>query len=348
MALRDYESFDNLQSGTTAPGNAFTQKGWSYGGNSPWIEIGGGRFGTDCFRDRNNNVYAYKTYDNQPTWIIGAAFFSRGADGYDGVFQFYDDTTPGYQLTLILNANKLEVRRGNWAGTLLGTGTKTLVNNVFYYIEIKATFHTSTGSVEVRVNEATDINLSGINTAGAGAASASRVILGDLNGGGTQPSWDDYYACDGTGSAPFNTFLGDVRVCSLRPSGNGNSSQLLGSDGNSTDNYLLVDEPGDVDIADYVQSGTVSQKDTYAMTDLPSATGTVYAVKPVMVVTKDDAGSRSAASVIRLSATEQDSANHSLSTSYEWVQDIRTAKPGGGTWTVSDVNSMEVGMKVTA
>ena len=56
--------------------------------------------------------------------------------------------------------------------------------------------------------------------------------------------YDDLYICDGTTvpGEPVNDFLGDVRVDTLYPNGNGNSSQWVGQDANSTDNYLNVDD----------------------------------------------------------------------------------------------------------
>jgi hypothetical protein len=62
---------------------------------------------------------------------------------------------------------------------------------------------------------------------------------------------------------------------------------------------------------------------------------------------KTNAGVRSIASVARLSGTEVDSSDKALSVSYAYLPDIRETKPGGGAWSISDVNSAEFGVKVT-
>jgi hypothetical protein len=143
-------------------------------------------------------------------------------------------------------------------------------------------------------------------------------------------------------------FLGDVRVQALLPTGNGNSSQLVGSDGNSTDNYLLVDEVPPNEDTDYVESATVNDKDTYVFGNLTPTTGTVFGVQIVAEARKTDAGVRSFKSVARLSATEADGPDTTLSTTYAFYMDKRDTKPGGGSWTITNVNDAEFGVKVTA
>lgn len=233
-------------------------------------------------------------------------------------------------------------------GTVLGTSTFVAAAGVWAYYEIKVLISDTVGTVELRVNGSStpDISLTGLDTRNGGTGVVNSITLSDPGGSGT--SFDDLYICDDAGSAPNNDFLGDVKVETLRPSGNGNSSQLVGSDGNSTDNYLLVDETTPDSDTTYVESATVGDKDTYAYGDLATTTGTVYGVQLSPSVRKTDAGLRSVCSVARLSGTETDSADKVLSTTYQHMTDMRETKPGGGAWTISDVNSAEFGIKVTA
>lgn len=261
----------------------------------------------------------------------GTRHITLGVDPVNGQFIAHLGTITAAQVTGGASATGL-ISRNNW-----------------YYVEMKAKIADSpNGTLEVRLNGATIISTSGVDTRNASTAYADTIGIGDP-AGATGPSlqYDDLYVIDATtGSAPTNTFLGDSRVETLMPSGNGNSSQLLGSDGNSTDNYLLVDETI-VDPSDYVGSGTVSDKDTYAFANLATTSGTVYGVQLVPMAWKSDAGTRQFASVARLSGTEVDSASRNLSTSVLFWPDLREAKPGGGVWTISDVNAAEFGAKVT-
>jgi hypothetical protein len=154
---------------------------------------------------------------------------------------------------------------------------------------------------------------------------------------------------DGTGSSPKNGYFGDIKVPALVPNGNGNASQLLGSDGNSTDNYLHVDELSPDSDTTYVESSTVTNKDTYTYQDLTSASGTIYAVNVLPYARKTDAGARSIRTLARLSGTEVDNGTDLvLGSSYVYHDTMYEEKPGGGDWTVSDLNSTEFGVQVVA
>lgn len=74
---------------------------------------------------------------------------------------------------------------------------------------------------------------------------------------------DDLAINDSSGSFE-NTWCGEGEVICLRPNGNGDNSDWGGSDGNSTDNYLLVNEVPP-DTATYVEDNTANQIDDYEM-----------------------------------------------------------------------------------
>ena len=110
-------------------------------------------------------------------------------------------------------------------------------------------------------------------------ATMNGIVLGtrvNFDNTQTQMRFDDVYLVDT--SAPNGDFLGDVRVAYLAPNGNGASSQFVGSDLNSVDNYLLVDEVPANDDTDYVQSDVLNNIDTYALADLPANAGVVKSV----------------------------------------------------------------------
>lgn len=92
---------------------------------------------------------------------------------------------------------------------------------------------------------------------------------------------DDCAINDTTGS--FQTgYPGSGKVIVLRPNGNGDNSAWTGSDGNSTDNYLLVDETPP-DSTDYVESNTSGQIDDYDFAATPAELGTNDTINVVHV-----------------------------------------------------------------
>lgn len=283
---------------------------------------------------------------NEQTLVCGAAIKLGSLTPADAVniLEFADGGSTQVAVRQVADGTgRLQVFIG-------GTGSTTSANNavsagVYHYIEMKATIANSGGSVEVRVDGAAVITISGADTQATGNAYANQF---ELNGYRTQSGavvFDDVYLCNDDGGTN-DDFLGDCRVQYIAPNGNGTTSQLLGSDGNSTDNYLLVDESTPNSDTDYVASSTVDDKDTYNYESVTPTSGNVFGVQIVDWIRKTDAGARSFKTVARHSGTEEDSSSVPVATSYTYYLDIRETKPGGGSWSISDVNAAEFGVKV--
>jgi len=360
--LRFCESWDH----TNSPGQKWDgSAGSGYPGVS--ASIPGGRFGTRAAHFMNiglgtlsSNRGLFKNFvgSTETTWTVGFAYQPYGYSNGQPVLicGFYESSGTILHVGLWMDSSgHLLVRRGT--GTTLATSTYIAPTGAFLYFEFKATVHDTAGAYEVRVNGTNVLSGTGADTRNAGAGVVDRIQfsggIGMGDGAEITYALDDVYMCDsvdsGISGIPNNTFLGDVRVQALLPSGNGATSNLVGSDGNSTDNYLLVDEDPPNDDTDYVESATVGQKDTYAYGDLSASSGTVYGVQLCPYARRTDAGARSIATVARLSSTEVDGANKALGSSYTYrdLMDVREAKPGGGAWAIADVNSAEFGVKVT-
>lgn len=316
--------------------------------NACSISTGTPRLGPQCLLvgTQTSGQGIFKTLPTSySTLVVGFAINFATTQSGDLAFFYFGDGGSDQMRLNINSSHQIQVQRGD--GTTLATASPTLSIGVYYYIEFKVTFHGSTGAYELRIGEANVASGSGVDTTTTANNSANRISFQSNTNNGFRV--DDLYVCDTSGSAPTNDFLGDVRIESIFPNGNGNSSQFDGSDGNSTDNYLLVDDTTDPDDdTTYVQSPDVGDKDTYAYGNVTPTAGTVYGVQQIPYARKTDAGTRSIVSVSRLSGTEVDSATKTLTTSYAYYPDISEAKPGGGVWTISDVNSAEFGYKVTA
>lgn len=144
----------------------------------------------------------------------------------------------------------------------------------------------------------------------------------------------------------------DQRFLRLSANGNGVSSQWDGSDADSTDNYLLVDEVLPDDDTTYVESVDSLDLDSYTMENITLETGwEIAAVIPWAVAKKLSAGSpldlkhyiRTTISGTPYSAT---SAAQVLGTSYALYWERRTTDPDSGAWSETDVNNTEIGIEV--
>lgn len=341
MALLFIDSFDHYTT-TTAEVKWTTLSNASIGAHGR-----NGTNGIQCGASNTPGALSKTLSTSYGTLIMGvAARFGSvtPSDATTDILEFLDGTTSQISMRSTADGTgRLLLARG-------GTQIAISANNVFTpevycYLELKVVFGSS-GSAELRLNGTAIITFSGDTTASAND-SANRISLGGYRTQSGAVEFDDFYLCDSSGGVN-DDFLGDVRVEYIAPNGNGNTSQLVGSDGNSTDNYLLVDENPPNGDTDYVQSATVDEKDTYAYANLTPTTGSVYGVQLSPYARKTDAGARGLKTVARHSGTEEDSAAQALSTSYAFYSDIRETKPGGGSWSISDVNGAEFGVKVAA
>lgn len=317
-----------------------------------------GRFSTNGYRAAGGAVGPRNLHKllttNYAELIAGVACSLAGGGEILG---FYDTIGGFTQVVIVASGSNMVVYRGN--PNEGGTGTLATLPGVlataysrFNYYEVRTKIHNSTGTVEVRMNGATLVSLTGQDTSRTGNEYASGVYLGNITNNNTLGnSWDDFYVCDtvdsGIAGAPNNDFLGDVHVETVYPNGNGASSQFDGSDGNSIDNYLLVDETAQDGDTTYVESGDIGDKDTYAYSNMVASTGTVYGVQINPYAKKTASGTRSFKTIARTGGgTEQDGAEKFLGTSYTWYPSPRDGDPDGNQWTISNVNAAEFGQKV--
>lgn len=233
------------------------------------------------------------------------------------------------------------------ATTVLGTTTAVLVVNTYSYLEFKVTINDTTGVVQIRNNGVLVLDLSAQDTAN-GAAGWNNIRLGTVGqaSGTVQRYYDDLYVLDGTGSAPLNTVLGDVRVDARYPTAEGASSAWTPLSG--TDNALMVDETAPDDDTTYVSTSTTGATDTHVTQDAPVAGAAIYGVQHCLNMKKADAGPCTVAPVVRYSTTDYTGSDLSPSTSYAYGLVVQETNPGTGVqWTDTDFNASEFGYKKT-
>ena len=179
---------------------------WS-SGNVTTISPTYGRYGNGLRMSTTTSLQ--RTFDNQATWIVGAAYRAEalGAASAVPIFTVLDGVT--IQALLVLNPNgTLSVCRTT-AATVLGTSTYALAPNVWYSVEWRVTVGNAAATV-VRVNEVEVVNLPSVDTQNTANAYANVVRLGQ-NVTGHLAAVDDVYILDTTGGVN-DAFLGDVRV----------------------------------------------------------------------------------------------------------------------------------------
>lgn len=284
-------------------------------------------------------------------------FYGVAINVTSGIFGATGSANPGIvlrgdsgtvdHLTLNWDVNgRVHLRRGSPNGAVIATSSHTpLVSGTWHYYEIEATVADAGGVCKVRLDGVEVINFTGDTKNGGTNTTIDQVHIGNL---AVTPTMllDDEYLNDDTGPAPHNTYWGDVSIRESRYNGNGAINQLVGSDGNSVDNHLQVDEVP-YNTTDYNGSATPGQQDLYAVADISGAT-TVLAVQQHVYVAKTDAGARSIKTLMRAATgTIASSAETPLSTTYAVVDGpIRTTDPDNAALTQANINSAQFGVEV--
>ena len=216
--------------------------------------------------------------------------------------------------------------------------------NKWYEVFIEKVYHASTGTFKLWMNGRLEVDESGLNT-------GTIPTHTDIVSGGYLPTQiNDGYLMDvvvGDGSdSPSAAFPYSLNAHTLLPDGNGNSSVLVGSDADSTDNYLLVDNPNPNE-AEFVGSAVEGDKDTYTMEDLPSASEDIIGVIAEQIAAKADQGTKFMRPVIRTVSTDYVGDSYALAQSYALDWHAWDLNPNTSlAWTGTEVNAIEVGAEV--
>lgn len=281
-------------------------------------------------------------YWHQGLWSQGGVFGNTQPSL--APWHLYTDNAGTCHLSCTFEAStgKLQLRRGA-AGPVIATSAKQVGPAAQWNsMQVKATIHDTTGECVIKLNGEVWINYTGDTRNGGTLTRPDRLAL---PAGAGYCLHDDVLVVDTT-TANDNSWPGEIIILAIKPSGNGAHSDLVGSDGNSTDNYALVDDLP-TNSADYVGSVTALAKDTYDMTQITKV-GNVVAVRQTSVVSKSDAGTKFGKSIVRSAAGAfTKGADIGLSTSpAPSSEPISKTDPDGNPWTVARVNAAEFGFEV--
>jgi hypothetical protein len=276
---------------------------------------------------------------------LGFAFKSdRGVGGGLGVILQLKtvgagkyDPPPGY--IYISNAGQVGVGGSGGGG---GAGVAVVSTGAWVYIEVHVKVAGSSGTVAIQVNGGPYLATVPCNF---GSSALQMIELwNDTHSGGEYAYYDDLYVTDTSGT--LNGFLGDCHVETIVPDAVGASSMFAPLSGA---NWTNVDEKPPDDDTTYVSSTTPGDIDTYQMSNITLASGTVLGLKTNLYAKKDDAGFRSLAAVYRQGGTNYVGTGLTLSASYVCQSEIKELNPATGVpWTIAEINANEFGAKLIA
>ncbi len=138
----------------------------------------------------------------------------------------------------------------------------------YQYLEIKFSC-TGDDTVQVRINGSDVIaSTSGLNLRQSGAGGFGRLYFKAATTNGATTFFDDVYVLDSSGDAPFNDFLGDLKV----------DGHLFTADGltdwtsNKANHFDAIDDIAFTYATYYNESDTVGEQDSYEITPHDMAT----------------------------------------------------------------------------
>jgi hypothetical protein len=202
----------------------------------------------------------------------------------------------------------------------------------------------STGTCIVRFNGTEVLNLTGLDTLYS-SATLTRFALGCRSNANTYFDFDDCVVMDLSGSYN-NSFIGDVTISALLPTGAGNSTGWTPSAGS---NYDCANEAAPNDDTDYNSTSTLNAKDLYAFADAPAGAD-IRAVQVLASVRKGAEGPGQVKLVTRSGSTDYDGVAQGIAgTAYAYVREVQETDPATASpWSESGFNAAEFGIKKTA
>lgn len=281
------------------------------------------------------------------TWITGFGF-NRVNSGSHYYMDIYSGASRQFTIQFYSNGYgtnyNIKLLRGT---TVLATGTTDLEFATWYYIELKVVIDPSTGSYDLRINEAAEMSATGVNTAESGSANADVFHLRNSFG----QTIDDWYICDSSGSTN-NDFLGDCQIEGIHPNGAGDRTEWSAQPAGN--NYQRVDDPQNAySTTDYVYDDVAAQGDLYEFQDPGAITGSILGIGIINFAALDAAGSRVVRNIFKTDGggTEYDLTGSFTiaSTDPAGFMKIEELNPDTAiAWTESDLQNGQFGVEVVS
>jgi hypothetical protein len=275
------------------------------------------------------------------------------------IASFRDISDSRHIIITVNTAGWIEVYRGDalattqydfWvtATTKLGdSGAPIIVANAWQHIETKVVLSDTVGSVEVRVEGITVVNLTNvdtINSAGGVTASIAQMGIGNSDSGPTMYV-KDYIIWDTT-TGFNNNFMGSCQVLKIIPDAD---VALNWTPSAGTTGYNLINEVTPDDDGSYISAPTPAPA-AYkcSLSDLPITVTSVRGVMPIHRSRKTDAGDGNIQVGAISGASTGLGADRPITTAYTYWWDIFDTDPAtAAAWSRTSVNAMNLQLNRT-
>lgn len=262
----------------------------------------------------------------------------------------FRDVANNVQCRVLLGTDGgLEVRRGT---TVLGRSLPVIGAGAYQHIEIYAKASDTVGAIEIRVDEVTKLNLTGIDTVSSANIEFSQVAFGhELRGGGdpTHPTidWADCYGNDTVDDdSACSTWIGDCKSGTLMV--NADTAQADFTKSTGTVGYSLLNETPAND-SDYIETTSSTAESDFEFENGPASLSEVLTVRPFIRAYKDDAGTCTVAPNVKSNAVKGTVSSQPITTAAAYYDSNVPVDPDTGVpWTPSGLNAAQHVVERTA
>jgi hypothetical protein len=291
----------------------------------------------------------FACYFSEPPDEEPAGFSALGV-----ILASFRDAANGSQLNIVLGTDGgLVIYRG---GDSSGFNTAVQLHRsdpvigagAYQHIEIYAKAGNSTaGALEIRVDEVTKVNLTGIDTVATSNVEFSQVAF--IVNGTPDVTWDlaDVFANDTTadGSA-CDTWVGDCKSGVLMVNGDTAQADFTLSSGVS--GFALLDDvpPND---SDYIDTASSTAESDFELQNGPANLSEILTVRPFVRAMKDDAGTCTIAPNVNSNGTKGTVSDQPITTAFAYYDSNVPVDPDTGVpWIPAGLNAMQHVVERTA
>lgn len=212
-------------------------------------------------------------------------------------------------------------------GTLLGRSDPCIAPGGYHHFEVKAKIDNSVGYIEVRVNQVTVLNLTGVDTQTTANATAAQIVVGtsgnDLstsNAGFGTFDLDDCFAWDDDASDAENTvvdFVGDKGCYYLAPNADTATADFAKT--GSATSYGAIDEVPPTG-TEYLSTSSTTARTIVGVASLPGNISEVIAMQPIIYTRKEESGGVTMRSGVVVGTDESYGYDDDPSTAYAYLR----------------------------
>lgn len=282
-----------------------------------------------------------EVYLGKAIYCAGLPAHELSDGGNDGVFLFsLRDATNVIQCSIWLGTDgALEARRGTT--DVLGRSLPVIGAGAYQYVEIYAKAGNGTaGAIEIRVDEVTKLNLTGIDTVVSANVEFSQDSQG-RNGILTTPPTIDFadFYCNDTVSdgSGCNGFVGDVKSGWLPVNADTARADFALSAGSSGFALLNDVPPND---GDYIDTASSTAESDFGLTNGPANLSEILTTRPAVRAWKDDAGTCTIAPSMKSGAVKAVVSAQPITTAPAYYDSNVPVNPVTGVpWTPTELNA---------